>query len=67
MLLVTVLAVAQRAQRVELVLSGRCIETIERGRNFECRGPDKDHMACRGIVLTYKPSCAQLHVVSDAN
>lgn len=65
MLLVAACAVAQRAQRVELVVSGPCVKAIKPGRNFECKGPDKDHMTCRGILVSYESSCAQIHVVSD--
>ena len=37
--------------------------SINNGR--ECKGPDKDHMTCRGIVLTYKADCAEVHVARD--
>jgi hypothetical protein len=60
------LAAAQVAvQRVELVLPGRCIESMKPGKNFECKGPDKDHMLCRGIMITYKADCAEVHVARD--
>lgn len=59
------LASAQTVQRVELVLPGRCIETMRPGKNFECKGPDKEHMICRGIMLTYRADCAEVHVARD--
>ena len=61
------LAPAQTVQRVELVLPGRCIQAMKPGKNFECKGPDKEHMLCRGIMLTYKADCAEVHVVLASN
>lgn len=67
LLVAAVLAVAQPAQRVELVLPGPCVEAISPGKNFECRGPDKEHMTCKGIILKFSPACMQVHAVRDAN
>lgn len=50
-------------QHVDLVIKRPCISNIAMGSDFECRGPDKNHLLCKGIVLTYTPSCAMLEVV----
>ena len=49
-------------QRVEYVVSGRCITKIAMKHDGECSGPDKDHMTCSGILATYKPECAEWRV-----
>lgn len=55
-------------QHFEYILPGSCVAAIEKGKDFKCKGPDKDHLKCEGISLTVRghiDECLEIHVEKD--
>jgi len=49
--------------RTEYVVTGDCAKEVRAGKDFECSGPDRNHLICRGgIRLSYSASCATWRV-----
>jgi hypothetical protein len=57
-LLVTVwMTVAGARPEPEIVIPGGCITAIAVGKDTECAGPDKHHLRCSNVLLTYRVGC----------
>lgn len=54
-------------QRIDYVIGPACITKLAVGRNFECRGPDNDHLSCRGVAITFISSCERIEVGRGGN
>jgi len=55
-------------QHFEYVLGGECVTRIEKGPDFECRGRDKEHLTCKGIIIITHgkaDACMSINVVRE--
>ncbi|HEY7616859.1 MAG TPA: hypothetical protein VH744_08655 [Terriglobales bacterium] len=47
---------------VEIVIPRACMEGVALSADTECRGADRGHLLCTGMVLTVKSGCEVVRV-----
>jgi hypothetical protein len=59
--LLLILCLFTTGQNYELVYRRECLTAVALSDHAECRGPDKAHLVCTGLIVTAKLDCEILH------
>ena len=60
--LVLILCLFATPQNYELQYRRECLTAVALSDHAECRGTDKQHLVCTGLIITAKADCETLHV-----